>query len=98
MKNFLLGVMTTVLCVVAGCANDQPQGVINVGPRTRYDHMVVDVSTGTDTSLTAREKIEREIDKHDGFGGWRLIAVVQDTLPGSADYGEWRLFFEREYR
>jgi hypothetical protein len=24
MKNFLLGVMITVLCVVAGCANDQP--------------------------------------------------------------------------
>jgi hypothetical protein len=66
--------------------------------RKNYDHMVVDVSTGTDTSETAREKIESEIDKHDAFSRWRLIAVVQGTTAGGASNGDWRLFFEREKR
>jgi hypothetical protein len=91
MKNFLLGVMITVLCVVAGCANDQARW-------PKYLYKVVDVSMeDTDTSKWDKSRIEKEL-KYEierelssaGFFRWKLISVNRS---GPA---EWRLFFVKE--
>ena len=62
MKNFLLGVMTTVLCLVLTGANYQDDGPTN------YEYKVVFESSNRTAETT-------NFLNKDGADGWKLISV-----------------------
>ena len=100
MKNFLLGVMTTALCLVAGCPNDQ---AINtkaadtkaVG-RKNYEYKVVHSNVGRDRLLTEEEYIS-EINTL-ARDGWKLITVIHTSNIQGDFGGLFHLYYEREKR
>jgi uncharacterized protein YcfL len=86
MKNFLLGVMITALCLVATGANYQDDGPTNYEYKVVLESAVaVQVTTAETTNFLNKE----------GANGWKLISVNRS---GPELQRPWYFFFEREKR
>jgi hypothetical protein len=83
MKNFLLGVMTTALCLVAMGANYQA-----AGPK-KYEYKFVHHNS---TNMGPDGGINKILNK-DAADGWKLTTV--NSAPNGGNY---YFFFEREKR
>ena len=95
MKNFLLGVMSTVLCIVVLGANYQPQAVkkYEYANQKRHDVRHKILNMGDDPEkLEELEKRELIFINKQAAKGWRLFQVEYHT-PGGG-----HLWFEREIR
>ena len=88
MKNFLLGVMTTVLCLVLMGANYQDDG-----PK-KYEYKYIPKSTDVVQAQETGAETTNFLNK-EGADGWKLISV---NRIGPAESRPWYFFFEREKR
>ena len=89
MKNFLLGVMSTVLCIVVLGANYQQQAVKKQEYTNASRHYIrAELPSGPG----AEDRLELAFINKQAARGWRLFQV--EPIEG----GSARLWFERETR
>jgi len=93
MKNFLLGVMSTVLCIVVLGANYQPQAVKKYEYANPMRHVVRGEPGPPSPSADGNRKELAFINKQ-AANSWRLIQIEYSVLGGQVSH----LWFEREIR